>query len=168
MPMSAGSSSGVRHTPPEIWLLIFEHATFVPYALNTNVDDPFASPGAPIDPESQTQQKLQAALATKRSLVLVCKRWHDLATPILYEAVAAQSDHSLQCLRDTVVEMSHLSSTGTPVPRPRIRRFDLFRWQTERRKPSVRLLADIFSRMPDLEIFSESSFPMPMPGSDSG
>ena len=55
--------------PPELWYLIFIFATFGEsraFPLGVNV---------------------QHRLVTKRSLVLVCKSWHAIAVPLLYEVV---------------------------------------------------------------------------------
>ncbi|KAA1477707.1 hypothetical protein DENSPDRAFT_619832 [Dentipellis sp. KUC8613] len=169
---SAKSTEGFlekfQHAPNEIWLLIFRHATSVPHALNPNADDPFDFPGTPINPESLTRWHLQAALRTKRTIVLVCRLWYDLGIPLLYEAVAARSDKSLERLRDTLVAPTSFSKAGAANRKLRIRRLDLFPWKTYASKPSCRVLEDIFSRTPELEIFSESGFSFAHPPSETG
>ncbi|TFY72520.1 hypothetical protein EVG20_g472 [Dentipellis fragilis] len=99
----------VQRTPPEIWLSISEHATFVPHAFDTDVADPFDVPGAPIPFDTSVKDNLRSSIVTKRSLVLVCKLWHDLADPLLYQAVAAEDNHGLKCLRNTLYNPRNLS-----------------------------------------------------------
>ncbi|KAA1477693.1 hypothetical protein DENSPDRAFT_844875 [Dentipellis sp. KUC8613] len=144
--------------PPEIWLTIFEHATFVPHAFDADAGDPFDVAGAPLPHDGTIQKDLIASLSTKWSLALVCKSWHELATPLLYQAVAAGSDKSLQSLCDA---LARFASADLPIRRPRVRRLDLFRWSPfvlSSKQASANLIS-IFTYLPDLEIICGHSFP---------
>ncbi|TFY68426.1 hypothetical protein EVG20_g3555 [Dentipellis fragilis] len=155
-----------QRTPPEIWLSIFEHATFVPHAFDTDVADPFDIPETCIPFDSQIQDGLRVSLRTKRELVRVCRYWRDLATPILYRAVTVRDDRSLRCLRDALVRLAQSSITGStdttiqahtlPV---RVRRLDLSgcRAGVSRagRGLEFDVICDLFSYLPCLEIFSD-------------
>ncbi|TFY54442.1 hypothetical protein EVG20_g9698 [Dentipellis fragilis] len=162
------TESAVQRTPPEIWLSIFEHATFVPHAFDTDATDPFDVPSAPHAFDRVGQEELRASLTTKRALVLVCRRWHALATPMLYQAVSAGDNRTLQHLHDTLEHFAqdhrHMGRTASVLPvRPQIRihRFDLLTWSRSDLDPSPRafpkpdILARLISYMPDLEVFCE-------------
>ncbi|KLO19689.1 hypothetical protein SCHPADRAFT_935178 [Schizopora paradoxa] len=71
--------------PPEIWLRILRWATLVPNALDTDAPDPFAYP--PVPSSELMQEEIRRSLRTKRSLVLVCKLWHELSIAFLYEVI---------------------------------------------------------------------------------
>ncbi|TFY56245.1 hypothetical protein EVG20_g9005 [Dentipellis fragilis] len=147
----------IHRTPPEIWLSIFEQATFVPHAFDTNATDPFDVPGTPIALDPSTQNMLQSALATKMSLVLVRKSWNDLATPLLYQAITVRNDRSLLSLRDTLIQWDkHLASAGSVVSALRVRRLDLFRWSPSP-ETTVDIFIDVLRHLPDLEVFCAST-----------
>ncbi|TFY56243.1 hypothetical protein EVG20_g9003 [Dentipellis fragilis] len=149
--------SKIQHTPPEVWLSIFKQATFVPHAFDTDASDPFHVLGTPITFDPSTQVILQSALATKWSLVLVCKSWNDLATPLLYQAVAVRSDRGLQSLRDTLTKRTQrISPTGSFTSALRVQRLDLFRWSPSP-NTTTDILIDVFQHLPDLEIFCAST-----------
>ncbi|TFY57690.1 hypothetical protein EVG20_g8440 [Dentipellis fragilis] len=144
--------------PPEIWFTIFEHATFVPHAFDVNSGDPFDIAGAPLPHDGTIQKNLIASLSTKRSLVLVCKSWHELAMPLLYQAVAAGSNSSLQSLRNT---LARFASADPSIRRPRVHRLDLFRWSPfvlSSKQASANLIS-IFPYLYDLKIICSHSFP---------
>ncbi|KAA1477704.1 hypothetical protein DENSPDRAFT_844890 [Dentipellis sp. KUC8613] len=160
----------IQRTPPEIWYYIFEQATFTAHAFDTGATDPFDIPGASYFFDRVGQEELRASLATKRALVLVCRRWHALATPLLYEAVSAGDNRTLQCLCDTLAHCTHdhqhMGRTAPGLPsriQIRVHRFDLLNWfrsdldpsSATRVFPMPDILARLIFHMPDLEIFCE-------------
>ncbi|TFY53633.1 hypothetical protein EVG20_g10025 [Dentipellis fragilis] len=148
--MESPPNTAFQRSPPEIWLSIFEQATFVPHAFDTGPSDPFDVPGTPIAIDPSTQVMLQSVLPTKWSLTLVCRYWNDLATPLLYQAVVIRDDHSLQSLRDTLTKRNkRMSPAGSPTDGLRVRRLDFFQWSPS----SADILVDVFQHLPDLEIY---------------
>lgn len=86
--------------PAEIWLAIFEHATFVQGAFETDIPDPFALPESQRPTTRDVHAGLRGALVTKRHLTRVCKTWRALATPILYRALMVRKVCVLPSLRE--------------------------------------------------------------------
>ncbi|THH17450.1 hypothetical protein EW146_g3356 [Bondarzewia mesenterica] len=90
--------------PAEIWLRIFDFATFVPGILETEVQDPFDSPTTLL-PHAEYEllsSTGKSSLATKRSLVQVCRDFYWLALPLLYQTVflGPPKSTSARALRD--------------------------------------------------------------------
>lgn len=78
--------------PNELWLWIFRAATSVPGSLEIDHEDPFDHTSALANtalanPTNTLYPLLQASRHTQRSLILVCKRWHTLSLPLLYESL---------------------------------------------------------------------------------
>ncbi|KAA1477696.1 hypothetical protein DENSPDRAFT_844879 [Dentipellis sp. KUC8613] len=145
-----------QRTPPEVWLSIFEQATFVSHAFDTDTSDPFDVPGTPIFLDPLTQNMLRTALITKQSLALVCRSWHALATPLLYQAVSVTNDRSLLSLRETLVGRdTRLAPAGSLAVAVRVRRLDLFRWSPS--LETAEIFIDVLRRLPDLEVFCAST-----------
>ncbi|TFY56242.1 hypothetical protein EVG20_g9006 [Dentipellis fragilis] len=145
--------SGVLHrTPPEIWLSIFERATFVPHAFDTDEANPFDNTGIPILFDNLVEERLKASLSAKRSLILVCKLWRELATPLLYQAVIARDNNSLRSLNDALGWHSSASR------KLRVRRFDLLRWPADQTLLAADVLGDLFRQLPDLEILHLATY----------
>jgi hypothetical protein len=139
------------------------HATFVPQALEAEIQDPFQQR------EILTLREIQTGLdevsVTKRRLVRVCKTWKDLAIPILYSAIIV---HSITALRrlfralHRVISQNPSMACGMWVRRLDIV-FDDKLWQQlelERSDLPIELMA-AFRRMPRLEILA-----MKMPRND--
>ncbi|KAA1477695.1 hypothetical protein DENSPDRAFT_619446 [Dentipellis sp. KUC8613] len=147
-------TSGVlQRTPPEIWLSIFECATFVPHAFDTDVTDPFDVHGSPTPFDHSVERRLQASLSTKRSLVLVCKLWHDLATPLLYQAVTARDNVSLRSLNNAI--SGHSSASR----KLRVRRLDLLRWPRNQTPLASDVLSELLHQLPSVEILCLATYP---------
>lgn len=91
------------HLPPEVWLLIMQLATEVPYAFLPRIESPFDLPCRPT--HKQMGVELSRSLITKRHIVLVCKAWNEFATPLLYSAILLRSSRGVsavwQTLRDS-------------------------------------------------------------------
>ncbi|EPQ56914.1 hypothetical protein GLOTRDRAFT_137395 [Gloeophyllum trabeum ATCC 11539] len=94
--------------PPELWIEIFEFATYVPGAVQSQSYNPFETI-VPL-PQLEELRSLKIAYRTKRSLVLVCKRWRELATPILYRIVLADHTKGVERLHRTLVSDFQSSS----------------------------------------------------------
>ncbi|TFY61210.1 hypothetical protein EVG20_g7144 [Dentipellis fragilis] len=104
--------------PPELWLHIFDFATYVPHLFDSEVQNPFSSsPSSPTYPDYASDEKfrqaVRAALVTKRYLVRVCKQWHALATPLLYAAIYVGWERHLPQLRDTLTSDADRARTDT-------------------------------------------------------
>ncbi|THH10722.1 hypothetical protein EW146_g8281 [Bondarzewia mesenterica] len=118
--MSASRNKKVTNLPPlpnETWLQILEWATFVPGILDPDIHDPFESPlPASFRPPLNTveeQNEIRTSLVTKRYLVRVCKRWHALATPLLYESVYIGGALSLYLLCNSLVKSQRQETKGS-------------------------------------------------------
>lgn len=71
--------------PPEVWLRIFGFATDLPALLNC--DSPISSDLPRTLVKQYEFQGLKDSLRTKRSMVLVCKTWNELALEFLYQSI---------------------------------------------------------------------------------
>ena len=85
-----------QHLPPELWLRIFELATYVPGLLETDIPDPFdMDPPSILHLHQEYDRKLfKYSMVTKRSIVLVCRTWYSLALPLLYQVLYIPSRDS--------------------------------------------------------------------------
>ncbi|KAJ8581644.1 hypothetical protein M405DRAFT_832110 [Rhizopogon salebrosus TDB-379] len=95
--------------PLELWLVIFDHATYVPgifipeiYRYSDMLGYSFNRYHSPL---------IRRALMTKRSLVRVCKQWWHLATPFLYRSIFIGRGRCLSSLASTLA----LSASGKGV-----------------------------------------------------
>ncbi|ETW78039.1 hypothetical protein HETIRDRAFT_454097 [Heterobasidion irregulare TC 32-1] len=86
-------SSRLHDLPNELWLQIFEWATFDPGFPNS-LETAFSDLHYHLNLE---WHHIDMSLETKSSLVCVCRRWYALATPLLYQAVVVMNEnvHSL-------------------------------------------------------------------------
>ncbi|KAF9050091.1 hypothetical protein BJ165DRAFT_1414095 [Panaeolus papilionaceus] len=77
------------HLPPEIWLEIFQFATYVHASSSMKPLDPFRPRRAVTNAMGANSYAI--SMKTKRSLVLVSHWWRHLALPILYEHIVVRS-----------------------------------------------------------------------------
>ncbi|EPQ56920.1 hypothetical protein GLOTRDRAFT_137399 [Gloeophyllum trabeum ATCC 11539] len=131
--------------PPELWIEIFEFATYVPGALQSQSYNPFETV-VPL-PQLEELRSLKIAYRTKRSLVLVCKRWRDLALPILYRVVLADGTKALLYLYRTLT-----SDLATSL-RTHVRRL-ICRVETAEKLLASDPLPDVIKAIPSLVIFN--------------
>lgn len=96
--------------PVEIWRSILRWATWVPFALNTDLPDYFTNPTPPS--QDQIQKDLLHTLSTKNGLTRVCWYWNALATPFLYEVVLVRSHQAFTALCRTIEASATASNTG--------------------------------------------------------
>lgn len=144
------------HLPPEVWLLIMQLATEVPYAFLPRIESPFDLPCRPTHKEMGVE--LSRSLITKRHIVLVCKAWNEIATPLLYSAILLRSSRGVsaawQTLRDSAQNNTRVQFGDF------VKRIDLSMrdsrtchvWDeqlAEREK-----IADILRCLPNLKIFT--------------
>lgn len=87
--------------PPEIWLCVFHHATYVPGTLVPEIYGQ-ASHIGPIYTKA-CNSALRETLVTTRALVRVCKQWWHLAIPYLYRSVYIGRARCLSSLSSTLV-----------------------------------------------------------------
>ena len=96
--------------PVEVWLLIFQLATQVPFAFLPKTESPFDLPPRPTHKEMTAE--LSRSLITKRSLVLVCKSWNELTTPLLYSAIPLRSTSGVTAAWRTFRDSSERDAGG--------------------------------------------------------
>ncbi|KAI0267842.1 hypothetical protein BC834DRAFT_61193 [Gloeopeniophorella convolvens] len=150
--------------PTELLLDIFELATDIPGFLNDDHSDPFERPGVrtPFLDNSDEVDAIRSAVSIKRALVRVCRRWHAVATPLLYRALFVGHTSTLSLLAKTLSESAVLD--GAAALGTHTRRLDLA-WSNESRDDAVLMamshdvaepLREIISCLPGLKIASVS------------
>ncbi|KIJ63374.1 hypothetical protein HYDPIDRAFT_113363 [Hydnomerulius pinastri MD-312] len=87
--------------PPEVWICIFEHATYVPGTMVPEIYEHSSLIGPLYN--RKYHPPLREALVTKRSLVRVCKQWWHLASQFLYQSIYIGRMRSLTPLRSTLM-----------------------------------------------------------------
>ena len=86
--------------PPEIWLIIFDHATYVPGTLIPEIYEYSGTLGQCFS--RYHRPLIRRALVTKRSLVRVCRQWWLLAIPFLYKSIFIGRGRCLSSLAITL------------------------------------------------------------------
>ncbi|KIM87365.1 hypothetical protein PILCRDRAFT_3852 [Piloderma croceum F 1598] len=103
--MSASWNKPVRICPclpPELWLRIFDCATWIPGVLEPEI---YATSDEPQRVITRRQQRLlKDSLVTKRYLVRVCKQWYIWATPTLYETIIIGRGRTLSSLCSALID----------------------------------------------------------------
>lgn len=95
------------YVPPEIWQHILEITTLVSGSLDPAIEDPFDS----VEPRQwrnrltktgirDEQRAIRDSLITKRYIVRVCKQWHALGMPLLYQSIVVGKARALDPLLD--------------------------------------------------------------------
>ncbi|EGN92656.1 hypothetical protein SERLA73DRAFT_172751 [Serpula lacrymans var. lacrymans S7.3] len=145
--------------PPELWLRIFDLATGVAGLLDYNGE---GSSDLPLSIVKQTQLKqLKKSLVEKRSLVQVCKSWHELASEYLYQSVIITRVRTLESLC-SALEKSEKDTSISALRRPlgwRTKRLDVIIQDQRCEAEDYALLAIIMRHFPNLSIVTLS---MPM------
>ena len=107
--MSASWNKPVRICPclpPELWLRVFDYATWIPGVLEPEI---YTTSDEPQQVITRRQQRLlKDSLVTKRYLVRVCKQWYILATPFgilpfLIDGYPLMSLFFLRALYETII-----------------------------------------------------------------
>ncbi|TFY79191.1 hypothetical protein EWM64_g4818 [Hericium alpestre] len=106
-------------TPLDIWIEIFDIATYVPGVLDTEPGDSFSSPETWLANEQTWRDaylSLRAVNRTALSLSLVCKDFASLVLPLLYRYVAIDSRRDWESFSRTLetTAMREPSSDGHP------------------------------------------------------
>ena len=144
------------HLPTEVWLLILQLATEVPFAFLPRVESPFDLPSRPTPKEMTTE--LSRSLITKRYIVLVCKAWNEIATPLLYGAVLLRSGRGVFAACHTFCDPQRSDKSARLGQY--VKRIDLsMRDSQTHHMPSEQVverdrIADILRRLPNLSIFT--------------
>jgi hypothetical protein len=86
--------------PPELWMLIFEHATFIPGLFDV-------SPMSPIVDQPRAWLLYDKALRadimkTKKALVIVCRSWQNSARKLLWEHIQISRFDTWKRLEDVL------------------------------------------------------------------
>jgi len=143
------------YLPIEVWLLILQLATEVPFAFLPRIESPFDLPTRPTHKEMTEQ--LSRSLITKRYIVLVCKVWNEIATPLLYSTVLLRSERGVSAARNTFRDSAQRNASvrlGHYV-----KRIDLSMRDSSTHHLSLELaerekIADILRLLPNLTIFT--------------
>ncbi|KZV70799.1 hypothetical protein PENSPDRAFT_685228 [Peniophora sp. CONT] len=106
--------------PPELWFNIFDFATFVPHCFDEDVSDPFKRPRRlgvgdatfMIDLRGDLRE-IRKALRTKRMISRICKAWHYLVVPLLYEALSLVRESNVLALAQQL-EPTNIVVNGGP------------------------------------------------------
>ena len=141
------------HLPMEVWLLIIQLATEVPFAFLPRIESPFDLPPRPTHKEMTAE--LSRSLITKRYVVLVCKAWNEIATPLLYSAVLLRSGRGVSATWNTFCDSGRSARLGHYV-----KRIDLSMRDSRTHHMSLEQvaerdrIADILRCLPNLSIFT--------------
>jgi hypothetical protein len=105
--------------PPELWLIVFRHATIIPGLFNTCSEPPCGDDLRSLDTPPGSPESYDT-MRTKRNLVLVCKRWNTLGLAYLFEDVAIFSpDNGIAVLsameRSTITRAQEDRSGSVPL-----------------------------------------------------
>lgn len=145
--------------PPELWLEIFRCATYVPRVRGLSPGDPF-EPQRPCNYAWGVNTPV-SSLATKRSLVLVCRAWYNVATELLYEHVLISSRRRAFLLHRTLHEsdclVRRLQAKGDPLwgPAQWIRHVELHDCsRTSKSLPFWSAVAAILSFLPNIHVLT--------------
>ncbi|KAI6004849.1 hypothetical protein EDD15DRAFT_1021966 [Pisolithus albus] len=155
--MAAKGSHQLPHPPRfpvEVWQIIFDLATDVPYTLVPELYEKS-------DRIRDQHSALEAALATKRSLVLVCKQWQHMTMCYLYRIVLIRTGLNLLALDHTLQNYSAGNGifVGTRSPGHWTQRLDITldfsdESKCEELDRCVKRLADVIRSLPKLQIVS--------------
>lgn len=135
--------------PPEIWTLIFRHATLVSDLLSTDLDNYDKH-----DPAMRRQRKsFKQSLVTRRCLVLVCKAWYANAICFLYESLWLGRGKDVATLYEALRRSHNVSSDATLPLGWWTKRIDVaMRDSTDDPSRDVALVGDIIAMLPNLSI----------------
>ncbi|KIJ19139.1 hypothetical protein PAXINDRAFT_97169 [Paxillus involutus ATCC 200175] len=97
--------------PVELWLDILQHATFVPGILEPDV---YHQTGTQLTHPDRQHRIALGSLPTKRSLILVCKKWRSLCIPLLYQSIVIKSSRCTELLAVTLTK-SHDECSSSDV-----------------------------------------------------
>ncbi|KAL4070211.1 hypothetical protein V8B97DRAFT_1871745 [Scleroderma yunnanense] len=150
--------------PPELWRKIFELATYTPGLLNCS---PSRSDLPSAIAAQQEVRLLVESLATKRSLVQVCKTWDILATEFLYQSVLITRVETLPALLRALKRRSQLSGASRARPGWWTKRLDVLLTDNSCEATDYTLLADVIRHFSNLSIVTLSIPIRPLSGSSS-
>lgn len=97
----------------ELWLDIFQLATYSSSSTTIKPLDPFATRCASTRNTINTVNTPALALQTKLALIAVCKSWRCLASPVLYQHIVVRSPRRANLILRTLEE-SRLSEQSQP------------------------------------------------------
>lgn len=147
-----------------MWLRVFDFATFVPGALDTEYDDPF-QPSAALNNVAMNFRLVSANTPSIRmtnafglQLMLVCKRWHDLFKAPLYRRLQIRNHRHLESLKNQLaMPPPGQASYSSPLSLGAlVRRLDLVMkdlpWPGEGYEQVLSSMEDLFELLPNLQI----------------
>ncbi|KAF9219586.1 hypothetical protein BS17DRAFT_384168 [Gyrodon lividus] len=139
--------------PVELWLEILHHATFVSGILEPDIYHHTEAPSTYFN--YRRYSIMLDALRTKCSLVLVCKQWRRICTPLLYQSIIVRNTRSWEVLADTFTKSRDQCSASDDSPLGSFtKRLDLA--QTIWRNHDLNLLRCVMRCLPNLSILSFS------------
>ncbi|KAG1778375.1 hypothetical protein EV702DRAFT_1096125 [Suillus placidus] len=83
--LKARRRANIPELPPELWEIIFDHATYVPDIFIPEIYEHSGTLGFLFNRDHHPL--IRRSLVTRRYLVRVCKKWWHLATPFLYRSI---------------------------------------------------------------------------------
>ncbi|KAG2073469.1 hypothetical protein BDR04DRAFT_1095002 [Suillus decipiens] len=83
--LKARRRANIPELPPELWEIIFHHATYVPDVFIPEIYEYSGILGSLFNRDHHPL--IRRSLVTRRYLVRVCKKWWHLATPFLYRSI---------------------------------------------------------------------------------
>ncbi|KAG1749536.1 hypothetical protein EDB19DRAFT_1680741 [Suillus lakei] len=83
--LKARRRANIPELPPELWEIIFDHATYVSGIFIPEIYEHSGTLGSLFNRDHYPL--IRRSLVTRRYLVRVCKKWWHLATPFLYRSI---------------------------------------------------------------------------------
>ncbi|KZV66413.1 hypothetical protein PENSPDRAFT_91257 [Peniophora sp. CONT] len=115
MEVDAAGASAAERVPPELWLVILQYAVHIDNEmLQFGTFDPFDSPvtSPPFAWSARDSIAIRENIGLRHNLVLVCRLWHALISPTIYEIVFLNSDASVRSIHRTLVMTAGRSDLG--------------------------------------------------------
>lgn len=142
--------------PPEVWLRIFGLATDLGAPLNC--DSPISSDLPHTLVRQHELQELKDSLRTKRSIILVCRTWNELALEFLYQNILITKVDGLVSLHESL-QRHALTTQGKNRLGWWTRRMDVFVEDERCEASDYSMLAAVMRQLPNISIITLS---MPM------
>lgn len=111
------TTNAASRVPPELWLVILQHAIHVDNEmLHMGSYDLFGSAPYIISPpfawSDADISDIRRNIGLRHNLSLVCRQWHSLLSPALYEIVLLRSDAAVRLIHRTLVMTAGRSELG--------------------------------------------------------
>ncbi|KAG0699034.1 hypothetical protein DFH29DRAFT_938715 [Suillus ampliporus] len=164
--LKARHRANIPKLPPELWEIIFDHATYVPSILIPEIYEYSGTLGSLFNHDHHPL--IRQALVTKHRLIRVCKQWWHLATPFLYRSIFIGRGRCLSSLANALARGKGVLLGKWPLGFY-TQRLDIAMRDTGQTLADLGLLAEVIRCLPNLAIVSVDATPSPhdslaMPG----